>query len=560
MKLRKLLPGSCLVLGMALLLFLSLYFLLIPTGSAAYADPYSVTLENAEKTYDGSPLVLTPTVTGYTAAAKYAWYKNGVKVSAEKDLSVLHVPDSGTYRVEVTENDETCQAECTVTILPRPVEVENVSSTKCVYGDEPSYNGNLKSGTFAEGDKFEQLYICWDELPRAIGTYTLSGVITNPDYTGTVSPCTVTVAPKPIVVNISPVSSVYGEAFVTPEIQLDENSKMAFGEDFDVLSLTATEPESTDVGEYRLTAKSDNKNYLIITSETPYYHYEITKRPLTLTFTDDAPYMIVDDPVVPEYRVDGLLSGESVEISVAYKRNGQTDSGETIYSLDAPGRFTAVITMADPSGNYKAPEYTKEIVSGVYTVTSNGFILHSKTGFVGNEPTVSVTNEKPTHYKFLQSVDYMFKIDLKGSTSDETIEVWAPVDNEKIDYTIGIEKSGNKAEYLTCETKESYVVFAAPTKNNAFVVWKDDNSMPVATVAFILFVFLLAELGLLIGLLKKYRMRRDYAFAALPLSFSLFGGAGVYYFFAVAVVEFVVAIGLLFAILAVFTKYRKTLN
>ena len=111
MKLRKLLPGSCLVLGVALLLFLSLYFLLIPTGSAAYADPYSVTLENAEKTYDGSPLVLTPTVTGYTAAAKYAWYKNGVKVSTEKDLSVLHVPDSGTYRVEVTENDETCQAE-----------------------------------------------------------------------------------------------------------------------------------------------------------------------------------------------------------------------------------------------------------------------------------------------------------------------------------------------------------------------------------------------------------------------------------------------------------------
>lgn len=493
----------------------------------------------------------------------------GLSPAFRFSLSSPHVGERDVLFEGVSSDDyDVTYLPAKYTVSPRRVSL-TVDAPACTYGATPTYEGRLDEGSYARGETFSDLEIVWQNLPRSVGTFTLTGRITNPDYVGTVSPCLVTVTPKRVTLRVNSTISVYGEPFVTPSVTA--LTPLAYDDTVADLDLTISSPESFNAGHYDLTILScGNANYTVVEAEADagYGHnYSIEKRVVRVTFDDDLPFIMGNDPIVPSFDVQGTVGADRVEIALSYalvNERGTTD--EKSSSISMPGTYSVSAAIDDPSGNYIV-EYPRTVRVCGYSAESNGVIVVTQNGFVGELPTVTFLDA--TAYKlkyqgdsFFQSVIGAFSLQLdKEVLSEANVEVWVPVENENVHYTIGIEKGNGKVTYTPCTVKDGYAMFRTSVDNDTFIIWKDDDNTPFAILSAILLLFILLELAVFMTLLAKYRSDKKYAYAMAPLAgAALFGGAGIYYFAALSAVEGVVAIALLIGIFVLVAKRNKWKN
>lgn len=167
-----------------------------------------------------------------------------------------------------------------ITILPRKITISTHQFK--TYGDEINLSNNIYNiveGSIVNDDKLELNFSTTATKTSIVGDYEITLLSSNPNYNVTLTNSYLTINPKTILINILNQESVYGN-----EIELD-NSKYTLDEsqlveDSNLPILLHTNATSkSNVGDYTITATTDNSNYnLQATNGT----YTITKRKLSI--------------------------------------------------------------------------------------------------------------------------------------------------------------------------------------------------------------------------------------------------------------------------------------
>ena len=212
----------------------------------------TVTITGASKTYgDADPGSFGFTVTDGALLGSDVLTGSLSRVAGENvgTYEITGVLTNSNYIVTVTPG--------TFTIDPKAITVtaDNASKT---YGDvDPALTYTVPDGALVGGDVLTGSLS--RESGEGVGTYEITGVLTNSNYAVTVTPGTFSIAAKAITVSANNASKTFGE--VDPALTYSVPDGALLGGD--VLSVSLSRVAGEDVGTYEITGVLSNSNYIV---------------------------------------------------------------------------------------------------------------------------------------------------------------------------------------------------------------------------------------------------------------------------------------------------------
>lgn len=385
------------------------------------------------------------------------------------------------------------------------------------------------------------------------GIYDL--IITEYDIVYHSNPFTVTVNPLKIEVNILNTWNIYG--FPSSELEYEIITKIPSSAGDPEITLSR-EP-GTDAGDYPITGKCSNPNFSATFNKTS---HKISRVPVYLTFESGVNGTVVfhGKEINLTYTIDSSVPvlEKDLGIVVLYQEyDGNGKLGKIHTSIPYAGKFRII-----PSSNNKnfflalsetdvtvIPSEIK-VASGIKVELSNGF--SSSVTCSVNEKT-DISKYKTEHETMFgtQEIYKVFDVILSG-TDEAQMKVSVPVIDENKHYTVAIIKSNGNITYRECTTINGYAVFTVGADEKSFILWQDKDKTPFLILALMLLIIIIAELAILLPLVKENRSLKNKAFA-----FALLGESGllaklsIYTCLVICAVELLIVIGLMIAIGAV---------
>ncbi len=305
------------------------------------------------------------------------------------------VAATATYSGTYGEKTYAVTTGCTASKKAVTVKIDDKSS---VYG-EGIAELTAKAGELAYGDNYNDLGIALTKAgEKDVGTYDITGSWTNNFYNVTFENGKYTITAKPITVTIANQTSVYGDEFAALTATA---TKLADGEEYDILKVELTKEEGKNVGTYAITGTANNANYNVTFNNGT---YEITARSVTVTVQKPSDLMEGKTNIVINATVTGAVNIDDYIGSLTYG----IYSGETLIATVSGGTITVAegqtvgvdtytIKAINTDTNYKIESQTEATLNVVaknnyYTVDFGG---ESKT-YDGKtydpKPTVKVTD------------------------------------------------------------------------------------------------------------------------------------------------------------------------
>ncbi len=359
----------------------------------------TVTLDNFYQVYDGSPV--TDTATTNPANLNVAYTYNGDATAPT---------DAGTYTVVAMVNDPTYQgtASATLTITPAPASVVLSNLTQTYDGTpKPASATTTPAGlnvTFTYEDSNNNISAT---PPTAAGTYTVTGTVSDPNYSAGSDTETLTVSPAPASVVLSNLAQTYDGA---PEPASATTTPAGLNVTFTYTDInhnvSATPP--TAAGTYTVTGTVSDPNYsagsdtetltispasagvalinLIQTYDGAPESASANTTPAGLnvifTYEDSSNNISATPPTAAgNYTVTGTINDPNYQgnnsapfvigkatVAVALSNLSQTYDGtpESAMASTTPTGLNVTFTYEDSSNNISA---TPPTVAGTYTVT-----------------------------------------------------------------------------------------------------------------------------------------------------------------------------------------------
>ena len=391
------------------------------------------------------------------------------------------------------------------------------------------------------------------------GTYDL--LVTEYETVYHSNPFSVTVKPLEIEVKILNTWNIYG--FPTTELEYEIVTKIPSSAGDPEITLSRT--PGTDAGDYPITGKCSNPNFSATFNEAS---HKISRVPVYLTFESGENGTVVfrGKEISLSYTIDSSVPvlEKDLGIVILYQEyDGNGLLGKLHTSIPYPGKVRII-----PSSNNKnffiALSETDVTVIPSEVKAESGIIVKLSDGF-SSSVVCSVSEKKDiSEYKTkhetmfgTQKIYKVFDVHLSGS-NEAQMTVSVPVNDDNKHYTVAICKANGSLTYKECEVKDGYATFTVNADEKSFILWQDKDNTPFLILALILLIVIIAELAILIPLVKENRSLKNRAFA-----FALLGEGGllaklsIYTCLVVCAVEILVSIGLLIAILSVKTSMTR---
>ena len=456
-------------------------------------------------------------------------------------------PHVGTHALYLDCADENFRLEytpATYRITPRPVTL-TVTAANTPYGTAPTYRYSLTKGTLAPGDDFYALRLSFTTPPEAVGSHTVYPTAATPDYRVETAPFAVTITPFPVVFSVRDVVARYGEAYVSPIVTVDR--ALPYGQTIDDLDLEITKDPGWTCGAYAFNTVCHNPNYKATAGRSA--TYTILPRELNVSLDVPAePVIRQGESLTPSIRFDAPIGTDDVTPTVAYYKlnaNGITEK-EPVYTLTEKGEYVPRVSLlpTEDADNYVAVFLDTGGATGkVLRVYSDTHVEQTVRvtlpgGFV---PSVSLIVETPDVRQFadrfekttsFQSIIAAYHFDFVGTYSQKML-VSVPINHDNRHYTAAIIKEDGSVVYTPCTVENGFATFEAAALSRTFLIWEDKDGTPYMVLCVFLAFLLLCQLVVLSALYKKHKAKNPGGNLALaPLSLSLSGGGGIYFFVA----------------------------
>lgn len=540
-------------------------------GYAVVSDNYTAVVRGATLTVSRRPIavVFSDSESVYGDEPKFSYLTSGTSDLLPAPRLNVSLPSlhAGVYDVAADCDDSGYLLSVTSAkheIVPREIEF-SFTAAPVVYGDPTVYSVALVSGSYAEGDDAFSLCVEFSSLPASVGVFPVTARVTSPDYAAPVAFGSAEIMPKPITVRINAALSVYGEPFVNPSFTSD--SDFPYEETLDDVGFSVVKSPGREVGTYALGGEWSNPRYAVTVIPSSYV---VAPRLLVVT----ADILMYEDYVLKEggslsfgFTVEGLIGTDEEEAALVYRKLNERGTVEKECDvITESGDYVLGARLKNPSGNYTL-SFVQEnrkftVYPSVFSSDSSPVTVKLESGFT-SEVTVKSTStdasvyaekyEKPTDF---QSIISSYEIVVNNSR-DSVMEIRIPVDDEKRNYTVAIEKSDGVLTFVPCRIENGNAVFVTDVSNTKFLLWQDVDGTPYALSALILFIVMIIEISVLFSLNSRLAQRKNNAFAAVAGA-GLFGFRNsIYVFFALTVAESAVCVILLISVLAVALRINR---
>ncbi|MFC6180554.1 MBG domain-containing protein [Lactiplantibacillus daowaiensis] len=340
------------------------YDVTVEAGTLSIAKrAVTVVANSLQKTYGDTEPVLTlqdPTANlknGDSAAAL------GVTLTrtageAVGSYTITGTADSQNYAVTVTPG--------TLKIVPKAVTVTVADQTK-IYGDtDDAFKTSSVTG-LVTGETVADLGLTFSRTAgEDVGTYTITGQVTDPNYVVTINNGQLTVKQRDITVNVANQTKVYGTK--DPVLTIDDPTADLVNHDTAAdLAVTLTRVSGEHVGSYAITGKSASKNYQVtVVANT----LTIIKRQVTVAATPQTKiYGNADPALTVTIPADTLVNGDTDEAVLGVTLTRVT--GETVGTYQITGQsdsqdYDVTVTPGDLVIGQRAVIVTPDTVTKVY--------------------------------------------------------------------------------------------------------------------------------------------------------------------------------------------------
>ena len=381
------------------------------------------------------------------------------------------------------------------------------------------------------------------------------------------SPVDVTVNPYPITVEIRNVWSFYGTELVPLEYDIITELP-ASGEKAEIILEKAP---GNEAGSYKITGACTNDNYIATFNSA---EYVIARAPIYVYFSakNNDTEVYRGENITYDYTYESSVPSteDELAIKIRYLKYNENSNQFDIKrdKIDEPGYY--LVSPYSENPNYFIPDFysvtinvipseSTDKTSGIKIGLENGFSAATAVKVTENKDVDSLVSKYSNMFD-TQIIYKAFSVDLKGET-DSKMLVSVPVDNENKHYTVAIEKADGTVTYRDCVVGDGYATFEVSAEDTNFILWRDKDNTAYLVLCFVLLLFIIAEICVLVPLVKNNRNAKNCAFALLPLSQGGFLSClSIYACIGICVVEGVIALILLIAILAVRTSLKKRIN
>ena len=268
------------------------------------------------------------------------------------------------------------------------------------------------------------------EEGESIGTYAINAEVEeNPNYTFTVVPGTLTIAPKIVIVTIRDAKKTYGEE--DPELNYTVVDDRGRAYDASAIGLTVAREEGDDVGRYAIKATyNDDADYTVLVNEGV---FTINPKTVKISIDNQMKFYGDDDPTLTYFVSDGkgnTVKGSEIGLNIA------REEGEKV------GRYTINATYNDD------PNYN-------VTVNKGTLIILPKVVTVSIDDAEKVYGEEDPELTYTVT-------DAQGN----------PYDAEKIGLTVAREEGDNAGQYAIKATYNDDTNYIVIVKNGTFTIKK----------------------------------------------------------------------------------------
>ncbi|VDG20247.1 hypothetical protein [Lactobacillus koreensis] [Lactiplantibacillus mudanjiangensis] len=268
----------------------------------------------------------------------------------------------------------------TFTIHKRAATITLDSLTKTYGEDDPALTWQLTSGDLPAGKTLADLGIVLTRVAgNDVGTYAITVKSSNSDYDLTVVGHDLTITPRHITVQTDTQTKVYGDADPALTIAaITDPTALGYQDTAADLKLSLSRVTGENVGTYKITGVSGNKNYDVTVTPAD---FNITKRVVTVqaadqtkTYGESDQALTLVDPTVLKNGDDvsalGVtLTRQSGENAGTYEIDGTANSANYVVAI-LPATLTieradAAAGVKDVSTTYgDVPSFTEELSAG----------------------------------------------------------------------------------------------------------------------------------------------------------------------------------------------------
>ena len=295
---------------------------------------------------------------------------------------------SASVNVESNPNYKITTKSGTLTVKPRSATV-TLDKTEKTYGDkDPKFTYTMEG--VVEGESLKGAKITRDE-GEDVNTYKVNidfAEGSNPNYTLTTVPSTLTITPKAVTLNVTDITKKYGEK--DPELAYTVDGIVKFGDVEDVLKgVSLMREPGEDAGEYAITATVDaesNPNYIVSTTDGK----------LTIIANNDKIVVTIKghSETVQYNGEEHVVKGFDISTnSDAYSLKFVEYTGDSIVSGKDAGKYAMGLSAShfkNTSLNY--PNVTFNITDGVLQIDPRKLVI------TANPDTITYGDEIPTDF------------------------------------------------------------------------------------------------------------------------------------------------------------------
>ena len=491
----------------------------------------TVTIAAKSSTYGSAPVALTATATGIVNNdnANNGVYTLSCQVTATTgagSYNIVGEPLDTNYSITFTGGTNA------YTVYKKDL-IVTAENKEITYGDAvPTYT--VGYGGFVNNDNAQSLggtltFACDYAQYSASGEYTITpSGLTSDNYNINFGNATLTVAPKSIVVTITPKTSIYGET----QVALTATSDGIVNND-NVYTLACVVSAQSNAGTYDITATKTNNNYLVefVGGEGA---YTVAQREVTLTWgTTEFEYN--ERAQKPAVNAGNVLAGDIVVVTV---EGAQTNAGTytatatalnnnnyklpqnvthsftitkaTSYSSKPVDEATAATTGIDVSGILDNMDTTSDSAELELKVGSSTVKFDKEAlGMIAENDNVNFTMATKTGEEaaaVCPEAEMVFEISLEGATFENgTATVTADFDSEvpsgKVAKLYYIDANGKKTD-MHATFADGKVTFKTNHFSTYAVIFENAGS-PILIIIIILIVLLIAAGVVVFFILKK---------------------------------------------------------
>lgn len=311
----------------------TVYFIITATDMTPTKGEFNVVISKKEITLYidavvtyGEPFAPTLNMASNGALSEF----DVSSLSLSVNCQYLQNDDAGTYPITYSyienSNYVVNTIDSVLTVKPKSVNVVFESDHTIEYGD----SFVLPSFTVSDENAREFISLSTDYKPGdSTGTYALTAVCSNANYTLNSTNGSVRVVAKQVNVSVEDVHVSYGDSLILPSFECDNDSAKQY------ISLTSNYKTGDDAGEYTLDFVCSNQNFALVKTTAKVI---VDKR--TVTVIADSITATYGDEINPTYTVDNVYNNYIVE------------NVTLSFDSSAAGIHTIYVFVADENPNY----------------------------------------------------------------------------------------------------------------------------------------------------------------------------------------------------------------